>query len=64
MSQNLVSITFTDAQLVAIDQTLDTLESQLVDLVALTTTQRRAVPKMGDKSEAFCRQALTLLEQN
>jgi hypothetical protein len=64
MSQNLVSLTFTDAQLVAIDQTLDTLESQLVGLVALTTTQRRAVPKMGEKSEAFCRQTLSLLEQN
>lgn len=64
MSQNLVSLTFTDAQLVAIDQTLDTLESQLAGLVALTTTQRRAVPKMGEKSEAFCRQTLSLLEQN
>jgi hypothetical protein len=64
MSQNLVSITFTDAQLVAIDQTLDTLESQLLNLVALNADQRRSVPKMGEKSEAFCRQALTLLEQN
>ena len=64
MSQNLVSITFTDAQLTAVDQALTALESQLVNLVALTTEQRRGVPKMGEKSEAFCRQTLSLLEQN
>jgi hypothetical protein len=64
MSQNLVSITFTDAQLAAVDQALAALESQLVDLVALTKDQRQTMPKMGEKSETFCRQTLSLLEQN
>ena len=64
MSQNLVSLNFTEAQLEAVDQALTEIESQLGGLVALTVKQRRGVPKMGDKSEAFCRQTLSLLEQN
>lgn len=64
MSQNLVSLTLTEAQLAAVDQALTDIEVQLGGLVALTVKQRRGVPKMGDKSEAFCRQTLSLLEQN
>ena len=47
-----------------VDQALTEIEVQLGGLVALTVKQRRGVPKMGDKSEAFCRQTLSLLEQN
>jgi hypothetical protein len=36
MTQNLVSLTLTDAQLEAVDQALAALENQLVELVALT----------------------------
>ncbi|WP_235567565.1 hypothetical protein [Lysobacter sp. Root76] len=33
-------------------------------LVALTPDQRRQLTKMGDKSEAFCRQAVHVLSEN
>lgn len=64
MSQNLVSLSFTEEQLDAVDQALGVIEAQLGGLVALTVKQRRGMPKMGDKSEAFCRQTLDLLAQN
>lgn len=64
MSQNLVTLTLTDAQLAAVDQALSDLETQLVDLVALTVPERRKLNRMGDKSEAFCRQTLSVLAQN
>lgn len=64
MSQNIVSLNFTPAQLAAVDQALTEVESQLSGLIALTKAQRVGVPKMGIKSEAFCRQALSLLSQN
>jgi hypothetical protein len=64
MTQNLVSLTLTDAQLEAVDQALAALENQLVELVALTPAQRRAMPKMGENSEAFCRQTISLMSQN
>jgi len=64
MSQNLVTLTLTDTQLLAVDQALSDLETQLVELVALTVPQRRKLSRMGDKSEAFCRQTLSALTQN
>ena len=62
--QNLVSMNLTNDQVVAVDAALDALEANLSGLVALTASQRRSVPRMGSKSEAFCRQALSLLVQN
>ncbi len=62
--QNLVSMNLTSDQLTAVDAALDALETNLSGLVALTASQRRSVPRMGGKSEAFCRQALSLLVQN
>lgn len=62
--QNLVSMNLTNDQVVAVDAALDALETNLSGLVALTASQRRSVPRMGGKSEAFCRQALSLLVQN
>ncbi|TXI49877.1 MAG: hypothetical protein E6Q50_06035 [Lysobacter sp.] len=64
MSQNLLSLQFSDQQLAAIDAALTSLESALAGLIALTPDQRRAMTKMGPKSEAFCRQTLTVLSQN
>ena len=64
MSQNLVDITFTADDLVALDSTLATLEAQLAQLIALTPERRRQLNKMGDGSEAFCRQAVDVLGQN
>ncbi len=57
MSQNLVDIDLTTDTLAAIDSALTALETGLASLIALTPEQRHELTKMGDKSEAFCRQA-------
>lgn len=64
MSQNLISMTLNDAQLQAVDEALTALEALFNQLVDLSADERRALNKMGDKSEAFCRQALTVMAQN
>ncbi|QOW25245.1 hypothetical protein [Lysobacter sp. H23M47] len=64
MSQNLINLTLSDAQLDAVDQALTELETQLVALVAMNAAQRRKLARMGDKSETFCRQTLNVLSQN
>lgn len=64
MSQNLISLVFTDTQLAAIDAAMVELETQLAGLIALNAAQRRKLARMGDKSEAFGRLALTMLAQN
>jgi hypothetical protein len=64
MSQNLISLTLSDATLKSVDEAITALEAQLAQLVDLSTDERRALNKMGDKSEAFCRQALTVMAQN
>jgi hypothetical protein len=64
MSQNLLSLTLTDAQIADIDAALSTLEKAFSGLISLTQDQRRGLTKMGPKSEAFCRQALTVLAEN
>ena len=63
-SQNLVSLTLTDAQLSVIDQSLTDLETQLSGLIAMNAAQRKSLARMGDKSESFCRQTLNVLAQN
>ncbi|MEO7325440.1 MAG: hypothetical protein ABIW82_11490 [Dokdonella sp.] len=62
--QNLVSMNLTNDQLTAVDAALAALETNLSEMVALTADQRRTMPRMGDKSEAFCRQTLSLLALN
>jgi hypothetical protein len=64
MGQNIISITFDEQALTAIDQTIGALEAQMANLIDLNVEARRALPKMGDKSEAFCRQTLNVLAQN
>jgi hypothetical protein len=64
MSQNIISLTFTEAQITALDAALTELETQLSGCIALDLTKKRALKKMGEKSEAFCRQAMLLLSQN
>jgi hypothetical protein len=64
MSQNLITLTIPPAKLAAITAAIETLENEFSDLVELSTYERRHLIKMGDKSEAFCRQTLTLLDQN
>jgi len=62
--QNIASFQLSDAQLTQIDGALTTLETQLAGLIALPASQKRSAKKMGPKSEAFCRQTLSVLEQN
>lgn len=64
MSQNLLSLSLTDADYADIDATLAVLERHAATLVNLSTANRHSLNKMGDKSEAFCRQALRVLGQN
>jgi hypothetical protein len=64
MAQNIVSLNLTTDQLTAVDAALTALETQLSGLIALPIEQKRSLKKMGEKSEAFCRQALHVLEQN
>lgn len=64
MSQNLIELELTPEALVAIDGALATLEQHLAGLVALTPRERRTLTKMGDKSEAFCRQAAIAFAEN
>ena len=64
MSQNVISMELNSAQWAAVDGALDTLEQALSGLVSLTTDQRIRLIKMGDKSEAFCRQAVDVMGEN
>lgn len=64
MSQNLINLTLSDAQVTAAEQALSALESAFAGLVALDPDQRKGLNRMGAKSEAFCRQTLGVLSQN
>ncbi|KAF1716191.1 hypothetical protein CSC74_10075 [Pseudoxanthomonas yeongjuensis] len=64
MSQNLIDMNLTAENLSAIDTAFTQLETQLTGLLALTPAKRRELSKMGDKSEAFCRQAVNILSEN
>ena len=64
MPQNLISLAWTDAELVEVDQALTTLETRLEGLASLSPAQVRSLNKMGDKSEAFVRQTVNVLSMN
>lgn len=64
MSQNIASLNLSAEQLTAVDAALTALETALSGLIALSIPQKRSLRKMGEKSEAFCRQALRVLAQN
>lgn len=64
MSQNLISLTLTDEQLVAADAALTALEQAFAGFRALGVEQRKSISRMGAKSEQFCRQTLTVLGDN
>lgn len=64
MSQNLIALTLTDAQLTAADAALTALEGAFTGLVALNGDERIGLNRMGTKSEQFCRQTLNILGQN
>lgn len=62
--QNLVTIRWTAAELAELDQTLHTLRRLLGNFIVLRPEQRRTLSKMGEKSEAFCRQTLSAVAAN
>lgn len=64
MGRNLISLAFTPEDLDAVDAALALLEEKFVGLISLLPEQIRGLAKMGDKSEAFCRQTLAVLNQN
>jgi len=64
MTQNLISLNVSDADYAEVDAALDTIETKLAGLINLPNDLRRGLNKMGDKSEAFCRQTLVVLAQN
>lgn len=64
MSQNLIQLTLSDADYIEIDAALGILEDRLSGLIDMDASERRGLAKMGDKSEAFCRQTLRVMAQN
>lgn len=64
MSQNIISLDLSDAQLSIALDALTALEGALSGLISLDADERRRLTKMGQKSEVFCRQALSVLAQN
>lgn len=64
MSQNRIALQWDVERLNTLDSLLAGLEGQLTDLIGLSPDERRELTKMGKKSEAFCRQAVTVLSEN
>ncbi len=64
VSQNLIALNVTDAQLQTARTALDQIEAALPGLISMETGDRRGLMLMGPKSEAFARQTLRVLEQN
>ena len=62
--QNLISMNLSASELQDVDAALETLRRVFAPMIALETQQRRELFKMGDKSEAFCRQTLAVLAAN
>lgn len=64
MSQNLIQLTLTAEDYAAIDDALAALETRLSSLIDLSADDRRSLVRMGEKSEAFCRQTLLAMDEN
>ncbi len=65
MAQNIIEIDFSPEERTQLQAALLQMETILAPkLLSLDRQQRRGLLKMGDKSEAFCRAALTALDQN
>ena len=64
MTQNLVSLHLTAAEIAAIEAALTTLENAFKLFIELSADDKRGLARMGDKSEAFCRQTLIVLAQD
>lgn len=64
MATNLITLQLTPAKLTALDSALTALEAACIDLMAMEPAQRKRLNRMGQKSEAFCREALHVLAAN
>lgn len=64
MPDNRINATLSQADITAILDAIDTIRTKLPFLLDLTPEDRRALPKMGDKSRAFVSQALEVAAQN
>jgi hypothetical protein len=53
-----------DEELAAVDAAITQLEQSLARLVAMDAKTRKRLYKMGNKTEKFCRETLTLLDSN
>ena len=62
--KNLVSLSFSEEDLAAVDTALGVIEEKLAPLLSLAPDEVRGLFKMGEKSEVFCRSVLQVLEQN
>jgi len=64
MTQNRISLSISAEEMHDVDIAIGMMEQRLTTLIGLTPDERRALTKMGDKSEAFCRQAVVVLTEN
>ena len=65
MAQNLANHHFTEQQWTELDAAIAKVAELMQPLlVPVTPTQKKMAVKMGDGSEAFCRQALGVIEEN
>ncbi len=61
---NSISATLSPDDRAAITQALDVIRDRLPFLIDLMAEERRALPKMGDKSRAFVNKALDMASKN
>lgn len=64
MSDNRISATLSQADQQAVLSAINTIKEKLPFLIDLSPEDRRALPKMGDKSRTFVQQALEIATQN
>lgn len=64
MPDNRISVALSPADQQAVLAAINTIREKLPFLVDLSSEERHALPKMGDKTRGFVSQALTLATQN
>jgi hypothetical protein len=64
MPDNRVSAVLSEADRKAVLDAIETIRTKLPFLIDLSPEQRRALPKMGDKSRAFVSKALAIAQHN
>jgi len=64
MPQNRISLRLLNEDVTDIECAIATMEQRLTGLIGLQPEERRELTKMGDKSEAFCRAAVTTLRNH